>query len=172
MKLMATGALGLLIFTGAAAHGQGAQPPQNVGAEPSTPASAQLSTRAATADMAGNPQQAVALADQAIRADPKDPWPYYNKAMALARVGEVDGALAAFVAAEQHFAPADRWGRSVAVFGRAHALAMAGRCTEAQQAFDEYTALNPDDPNAAPLAERYSADCRASTPPPNAQPGQ
>lgn len=172
MKRTAMGVLGLLVFTGAAAHGQGAAPPQNVGAEPSTPASAELSTRAAAADMAGNPQQAVALADQAIRADPKDPWPYYNKAMALARVGEVDGALAAFTAAEQHFVPTDRWGRSVAVFGRAHALAMAGRCAEAQQAFTEYAAMNPDDPTAAALGQRYSADCRASTPPPTAQPGQ
>lgn len=172
MKWTAMGALGLLIFTGAAAHAQGAAPPRNVNAEPSTPASAELSTRAATADMAGNPQQAVALADSAIRADPKDPWPYYNKGMALARVGETDGALAAFVAAEQHFAPTDRWGRSVAVFGRAHTLAMAGRCTEAQQAFDEYAALNPDAPNAASLGQRYAADCRASTPPPNAQTGK
>jgi tetratricopeptide (TPR) repeat protein len=172
MKCTAMGVLGLLIFTGAAAHAQGAGPPQNVGAEPSTPASAALSTQAAAADMSGHPQQAVALADQAIRADPKDPWPYYDKAMALARVGEVDGALAAFGAAEQHFAPTDRWGRSVAVFGRAHTLAMAGRCTEAQQAFDEYAALNPDDPNAAPLAQRYSADCRASSPPPNAPTGK
>jgi tetratricopeptide (TPR) repeat protein len=172
MKWTAMGALGLLIFTSAAAEGQGAAPPQNVRAEPSTPASAALSTQAATADMSGNPQQAVALADRAIRADPKDPWPYYDKGMALAQAGEVDGALAAFVAAEQHFAPADRWGRSVAAFGRAHTLAMAGRCTEAQQAFDEYSALNPRDPQAAQLAQRYGADCRASTPPPNAQTGK
>ncbi len=94
-------------------------PLQNVNAEPSTAASAELASRAATAEMKGDPQESVKLADQAIRADAKDPWPYYDKGMALARVGETNGALAALLAAEQHFSPYDRWGRSVAVFGRA-----------------------------------------------------
>jgi tetratricopeptide (TPR) repeat protein len=171
-KWTAMGALGLMFATSPAARADEATPPQNAKAEPSTPASAALSTQAARADMSGNPQQALALADRAIRADPKDPWPYYNKGMALAQVGQVDGALAAFAAAEQHFSPSDRWGRAVAVFGRAHTLAMAGRCTEARQAFDEYAALDPGDSNAAALGRRYSSDCQASTPPPNAQTGK
>jgi tetratricopeptide (TPR) repeat protein len=166
MRWTLMGALGLLVgvVTGAAgpARADEAKPPQNVKAEPSTPASAELSSRAASADMAGNPQYGVSLADRAIRADPKDPWPYYNKGMALAQAGEVDGALAAFVAAEQHFSPTDRWGRSVAAFGRAHTLAMAGRCAEARQAFDAYAALNRGDENAVKLANRYSADCEAT----------
>ena len=64
--------------------------PQYVQAEPSTPQSMALTTRAAIADMKGNPQQARDLANQAIRADPRDPWPYYNKGMALAQLGEID----------------------------------------------------------------------------------
>ncbi len=166
MRWTAMGKLGLLLGVVAGAAGPAradeAKPPQNVKAEPSTPASAELSSRAASADMAGNPQYGVSLADRAIRADPKDPWPYYNKGMALAQAGEVDGALAAFVAAEQHFSPTDRWGRSVAAFGRAHTLAMAGRCAEARQAFDAYAALNSTDENAVKLAKRYSADCEAT----------
>jgi tetratricopeptide (TPR) repeat protein len=173
MRWMTIGVLGLLCggVAGApsAARADEAKPPLNVKAEPSTPASAELSSRAASADMSGNAQYAVSLADRAIRADPKDPWPYYNKAMALAQEGEVDGALAAFVAAEQHFSPTDRWGRSVAAFGRAHTLAMAGRCAEARQAFAAYAALNGDDPTAAKMANRYSSDCEASAPPAGAQ---
>ena len=34
--------------------------------------------------MKGDPQGSLKLADQGIRADAKDPWPYYDKGMALA----------------------------------------------------------------------------------------
>jgi predicted RNA polymerase sigma factor len=115
--------------------------------------------------MTGDPQASVKLADQAIRADGKDPWPYYDKGMALAQVSEINGALAALLAAEQHFSSYDRWGRSVAVFGRAHTLAAAGRCDEARQAFQEYMSLVRGDPHAVALAQRYSRDCRPPAPP-------
>ncbi len=141
-----------------------AVPPENVYAEPSTPASAELASRAATAEMKGDPQESLRLSDEAIRADAKNPWPYYDKGMALARVGETNGALAALLAAEQHFSPTDRWGRSVAVFGRAHTLAGAGRCDEARQAFQEYMSLVRGDPDAVGLAQRYSHDCRPPAP--------
>ncbi len=134
--------------------------PENIHAEPSTPASAELASRAATAEMKGDPQDSLKLADQAIRADARDPWPYYDKGMALARVGETNGALVALLAAQQHFAPGDRWGQSVAVFGRAHTLAEAGRCDEARAAFQEYMSLVRGDPEAVALASRYSRDCR------------
>jgi hypothetical protein len=193
MRLMGTLALGLLVVAGAAradegpAPGQGIPPaeatppapaavpaaatppaelkaPQNVNAEPSTPASAELSSRAATAEMKGDPQDSLKLADQAIRVNARDPWPYYDKGMALARVGETNGALAALLAAEQHFAPGDQWGRSVAVFGRAHTLAEAGRCDEARAAFQEYMSIARGDPDAVALASRYSRDCRPPAP--------
>jgi tetratricopeptide (TPR) repeat protein len=145
--------------------------PQNVHAEPSTPQSAALTTRAAIAAMNGNPTQARDLANQAIRADPRDPWPYYNKGMALAQLGEIDAAIAALYAAEKHFAPTDRWGRSVAIYGRAHALSQAGRCVEAVQAFAEYaTFVGKDDPQAADMARRYAVNCRTPAPPAPAAP--
>jgi Flp pilus assembly protein TadD len=177
MRLMATLALGLLVVTGVA-HAEdsprppeGAAPaataapgvlkaPENVNAEPSTPASAELSSRAATAEMKGDPQDSLKLADQAILVNARDPWPYYDKGMALARVGDVNGAVASLLAAEQHFAPGDQWGRSVAVFGRAHTLAEAGRCEEARAAFQEYMSIVRGDPEAVALASRYSRDCR------------
>src|SRR5215831_14548928 len=73
--------------------------PRNVNVEPTTRQSSELSSRAATADMQGKPQQAVQLADEAIRADPHNPWAYYDKGMALAELGETDGAIAALYAA-------------------------------------------------------------------------
>jgi Flp pilus assembly protein TadD len=139
--------------------------PQKASAEAATKQSGALTTRAAVADMQGNPEQARELANQAIRANPRDPWPYYNKGMALAQLGETDGALAALFAAEQHFAQTDRWGRSVAIYGRAHALKMAGRCAEARQAYEEYAAfVGKEDPEGAAIARRYAADCRAAAP--------
>src|SRR5262249_50613642 len=119
MRGVAMVALGIWAAAGVARADEVAAP-RNVRAESSTPAPAELASRSATASMTGNLPYAVTLADRGIKADPKDPWPYYNKGMALAASGETDAAIAALVASEQHFAPTDRWGRSVAVFGRAH----------------------------------------------------
>ena len=171
MRWTVMGTLGLLLAAGGASRASADEPtpPHNVRAEPSTPASAELASRAASADMSGNPQEAVALADRAIRADPRDPWAYYNKGMALAQMGEVNGAVAALVAAQQHFQPSDVWGRSVAVFGRAHVLNRAGRCDDAEAAYREYMALVRGNTEDVARAQRYINDCRASTPPPGAQ---
>ena len=163
---------GMLVWVLALMSAQTAQAdelraPQWVQAEPSTPQSMALTTRAAIAAMNGNPQQARDLANQAIRADPRDPWPYYNKGMALAQLGEIDAAIAALYAAENHFAPTDRWGRSVAIYGRAHSLSRAGRCVEAVQAYAEYaTYVGKDDPAAADMARRYAVNCRTPAPAP------
>ena len=157
---------GLALMSAQTAQADELRAPQYVQAEPSTPQSMALTTRAAVAAMNGNPQQARDLAAQAIRADPRDPWPYYNKGMALAQLGETDAALATLYAAEKHFAPTDRWGRSVAIYGRAHTLSGAGRCVEAVQAFAEYaTYVGKDDPAAADMARRYAVNCRTPAPP-------
>jgi tetratricopeptide (TPR) repeat protein len=163
-------ALGTLIcVTGLAAAGfavparaEPVEAPHNVTVEPSSPQSSQAATKAATADMKGDAQGAVKFADQGIAADPSDPWPYYNKAEALARMGQTDAAVATFAQAEQRFAETDRWGKSVAIFGRAHALAAAGRCKEARVAFTDYATLMHGDPNAAKVARRYADDCDAA----------
>ena len=174
MRWMLIGSLALgLLASGSLAEAQEAQPavpqarpagvikaPENVNAEPSSPISAELATRAALAEMRGDPHESARLADQAIQANPKDPWPYYDKGMALARMGETDAAIAALDAAEQHFSIGDPWGRSIAVFGRAHVLAESGRCAEARPAFQEYITLVKSEPDAVALAQRYSRDCR------------
>jgi tetratricopeptide (TPR) repeat protein len=138
------------------------EPPKNVNVEPSNTTSEELATQAANAEMGGNPQAALALAARAIEADPRDPWPHYNKAVALARLGNIDDAVKSFGAAEQRFNIADIWGRSIAIYGGAHALATAGRCAEAKREYLRYAAfINERDPYSANMAVRYANDCRA-----------
>jgi tetratricopeptide (TPR) repeat protein len=138
--------------------------PRNVNVEPTTRQSSELGSRAASADIQGNPRQAVQLADQAIRADARNPWPHYDKGMALAEMGETDAAIASLYAAEQRFSASDRWGKSIAIYGRAHALSQAGRCTESVQVFAEYAAfVGKDDPKGAEMARRYAMDCKQPT---------
>ena len=91
--------------------------------------------------------------------------------MALAQLGETDAAIAALYAAEKHFATADRWGRSVAIYGRAHALSQAGRCVEARPGVRGIRAfVGKDDPRPPTIARRYAADCRAPASPAPGQP--
>ena len=137
--------------------------PQNVNGAPGSRQSAELVTRAAVARMNGRPAEALALAEQGIRADANDPWSYYGKAMALSELGQVDAAAAAFQESERRFLPGDFWGKSVALYGRGHAYAQAGRCAEARKAFDEYAALvGGYDGKSVELVHRYVDECRAS----------
>jgi tetratricopeptide (TPR) repeat protein len=136
--------------------------PRNVKVEAATPRSAELSSRAASAEMAGDPQDALKLSEKTIAANPRDPWGYYGRAIALRQLGRVDDALQAYSSAEGLFAPSDLWGRSVAIYGRAHALEQAGRCTEAKGEFERYAAfVRERDPKSADMATRYAADCRS-----------
>lgn len=156
-------ACGLAVMSAQTARADELRAPQNVNAEPGNRQSSELGSRAASADIKGQPQQALALANQAIRADPRNPWPYYNKGMALAELGETDGAVAALFAAEQRFAPTDRWARSVAIYGRAQALSRGGRCVEAVQAYADYAQfVAKDDPRSAEMARRYAMNCPAT----------
>jgi hypothetical protein len=144
-----------------AAAPQPARPPQDVRFDSSTADSQAYTTSAANAQMEGNPQAALGYATRAIAADPRDPWAHYNKAMALARLGNVDDALKSFASAEGLFNVADVWGRSVAIYGRAHALSVAGRCEEAKGEFLRYAAfVHERDPRSADMAVRYAAGCR------------
>ena len=154
--------LGALTF-GWTAHATELRAPQNVNGAPGSRQSAELATRAAVAQMNGRPADALALAEQGIRADANDPWPYYGKAMALSELGQVDAAAAAFQESERRFLAGDLWGKSVALYGRGHVYAQAGRCGEAQKAFDEYAALvGGYDTKSVELVHRYVDECRAS----------
>ena len=136
--------------------------PDNVKAEPTTPKAANLTSRAASAEMAGDPQAALKLAEKAIAANPRDPWGYYDKGSALSRLGKTDDALGAFSAAEERYALSDQWGRSVAIYGRAHALGEAKRCDEARREFARYASfIRERDARSAELAKRYASDCKS-----------
>jgi tetratricopeptide (TPR) repeat protein len=136
--------------------------PQNIKAVPATQASSELATRAARAVIAGNFVEAVSIAEAASAQEPRDPWPYYDKGDALTALGKTDGAIVAFQMAEQRFAPFDPWGRSIAIYGRAHALSEVGRCEEARAAFQEYaTFVEKSDPESANMARHYATDCKS-----------
>lgn len=142
------------------AHAQLAAPHST--ADPGSPASAALSSQAAEALVRGNPRDALPAANNAIAADAHNPWAHYDKAAALSDLGQVDAAVAEFRAAEQWFSPADAWGRSVAIYGRANALSQAGRCPDAQAAFEEYAHfVEGSDPHGAALARDYAKQCIA-----------
>jgi len=140
--------------------------PQNVNVRPTTPQSSKLNTAAARAQIQGEPAEALRLADQAIQANPSDPWPRYTRGMALARLGQTDEAITALSESEQAFGPNDPWGRSIAMWGQAHTFAQAGRCTQARAAFDRYAGFVASaDPKAADLARRYAGECPGPMPP-------
>ena len=124
------GLLGLLTMgIGAGAKAELAPLQQSV-----TPSTADiLAGQSATADMAGEYEKALQLADKAIRADSKEAWGYYARGDALASLRRVDEALAAFRRAEQLFPTADGWGRSIAIWGEANVLRQAGRCGDASR---------------------------------------
>jgi Flp pilus assembly protein TadD len=108
--------------------------------------------------------QALAVADKALLSASPSPWLDYDRAEALAGLGRTDEAVEAFRKAEQRFrtAPEDRAGESAAKWGRARALAEAGRCSEARGAYDEYAAfVAAFDPPAANLAATRALECRS-----------
>jgi tetratricopeptide (TPR) repeat protein len=139
--------------------------PRTATAEPSTADSEDLTTRAASAEISGDPQEALAYAGRAIAADASDPWPHYVRAAALSRMGKVDDALKAFADAEHRFAASDTWARSVAIYGAAHALAEAGRCDEARAEYQRYASfVRARDPKSADMATRYASNCKPVAP--------
>src|SRR2546423_7518810 len=162
--MVRVGAAALVVFAGtlcAQAEAQLLEPPHRAGVDPGNERSAQLASRAAQAEIAGNPAQALKLADQGIQADANDPWPYYNRACALARLDRVDEAVASFERAEQQFSAADQWGKSVAIYGRANALREAGRCDDANKTFADFIVLvQPSDPKGATMAHDYAPNFR------------
>jgi tetratricopeptide (TPR) repeat protein len=167
MRLVLIAVSVMWVATAGAARAEELRAPQSLHAVPWNRQASELASRSAKAAIEGNPQQSLALAQQAIQVSPQDPWPYYNKGMALARLGQTDAALSALSAAEVRFSTVDPWGRSVAIYGRANTLADVGRCAEARQAFEQYASfVEQRAPHSAELARRYATECRAPATPP------
>jgi tetratricopeptide (TPR) repeat protein len=92
-------------------------------------------------------------------------WFEYNRAVALAGLHRTDEAVVAYRAAERSFGVDQPRERAISIYGRAHALAEAGRCDEARRAFGEYAALvRPSMPRDAEMAETYARACRPAAP--------
>jgi tetratricopeptide (TPR) repeat protein len=167
MRRLLTAAAVMWVATAGAVRADELRAPQSLNAVPWNRQASELASRSAKAAIEGNPQESLALADKAIQVSPNDPWPHYNKGMALARLGQTDAALSALTAAEVRFSTVDPWGRSVAIYGRANTLAGAGRCAEAHQAFEQYASfVEQRAPHSAELARRYATECRAPSTPP------
>ena len=108
-------------------------------------------------------EHALALADHALMKWPESPWASYDRAVALHHLGRVDAAVEAYRTAERRFGDAGRWGKSLAIYGRARALDDVGRCAEAKGAYEEYaTLVEATDAASAEMAHSYADQCRAA----------
>jgi tetratricopeptide (TPR) repeat protein len=125
-----------------------------------------LASQSAQAQVAGDHEKALQLANEAIKADSKEPWGHYTRGDALGSLHRVDDAVEAFRQAEQRFSPADSWGRSVAIWAQANAFMQVGRFQEASATFERYIAfLERVDKDAAMLARRYEEYCASASKP-------
>jgi tetratricopeptide (TPR) repeat protein len=132
-------------------------PPQQTEA----PGSAgKYTTQSAEAEIAGDNAKALSLADEAIKADAKDPWGYYNRGDALRSLHRTEDAVAAFRDAEAHFPASESWGKSVAIWGQANAFSQEGRCPEAAPIYERYAVfVEQVDSGAAAFARRFGTHC-------------
>lgn len=137
-----------------------AAPPQPTKATMIPASPMDRASKAAEALSRGENLEALARADEALRADPKSAWAHYNRAAALAGLKRVEEAVAAYDQAATHFAAADVRGKSLSLWGKAHLLYRVGRCTEAGSAFGEYTkVVGSTDPQGTALASERSNSC-------------
>ena len=121
---------------------------------------ADLASAAAKADMTGNGQEALRLADAAISASPNDPWAYYDRAEALQILKRTSEAVATYREAQRRFPKEESWGKSLAMYGEARAFADASQCADARDAYERYaTFVQAADPKSAEMARRYAKDC-------------
>jgi tetratricopeptide (TPR) repeat protein len=113
-----------------------------------------------TALAVGDYPKVLTLRDKLSPAADANPWAHYNVGAALAGLHRTAEALAEYSKAEQAFGDRDRWGRSVAIWGRARALEEAGRCKEAQRVVEEYArTIGASDPSAIRVATAYTTRC-------------
>jgi Tfp pilus assembly protein PilF len=153
--------LGLvMVFSGGLAQ---AAPSAPASPGPAQAAGMDRASRAAEALSRGDNMEALSRADEAVRINPKSGWAHYNRAAALAGLNRIDEALQAYDQASATFAANDTRGRSLALWGKAHVLYRVGRCTEASQAFGDYTKLvGGSDPQAVTMASDRASSCRPS----------
>lgn len=119
-----------------------------------------LASESAEAELAGDHDKALRLADDAIKTDPKNPWAYYDRGDALGALHRTDDAVVAFHESERRYSEAEVWGKAIAIWGQANALSQAGRCQDASPIFERYAILvEAVDKGSAELARQYAKHC-------------
>ncbi len=95
----------------------------------------------------------------------RSPWLDYERAIALARTGRIDDAVAAYENAARRFeARGQTTQRSIAIYGEAEVLSLAHRCTEARRAFEAYASLvRPTSLHDSQMALMYANDCQGAS---------
>ena len=120
-----------------------------------------LSSDAVRALTHGDYQAALAAAEAALAVVPDDPWALYNEGTALAGLQRTDEALHALRQAERLFSESNTHGRSVAIYRRAMALEVAGRCEEEATELQRYAQLtHAADPAFAAHAMAHVKWCK------------
>jgi tetratricopeptide (TPR) repeat protein len=118
-------------------------------------------TADAQALLDGEYERTLQLANEAIKAKPTDPWPYYNRACAYLGLGKTKEALAGFKEAQARFG-GDEYGKVICAYGRARALVAVGRCDEANQAYREFAEMvGTINEASSEMALNYGKDCVA-----------
>ncbi len=122
---------------------------------------ARAASDAAQALIQGDFAGAISIADKSIAAYANGGWAHYVRGEALVRTNKLDDGIAELRLAEHAFPPAERWSKSVAIWGRANAYYQLGRCTEAKTAFNEYIAfVRSEDKNAVEMAQTHIEGCK------------
>ena len=118
-------------------------------------------TADAQALLDGEYERTLTLANEAIKANPSDAWPYYNRACAYIGLGKTKEALAGFKEAATHFG-SNEYGKVICAYGRARALVAVGRCDEANQAYREFAEMvGTTNEASSEMALTYAKDCVA-----------
>jgi tetratricopeptide (TPR) repeat protein len=122
------------------------------------------STASARALMAADYRAALAEADAGLAIAAGDPWLLYNRGSALAGLGRIDEALISLREAERRFPRSSSHGRSVAVYRRAMALEVAGRCDEELAELERYAEVaRPGEPAFQRRAVAHVRLCRLAS---------
>jgi tetratricopeptide (TPR) repeat protein len=115
-----------------------------------------------TAIVGGDFAGALGHADHVGVAARDSGWLDYNRAIALAGLSRTDEAVSAYRAAEDRFGTVAPHGREIALYGRARALADAGRCNEARHVFEDYAELvRKTAPEDVRMAARSARSCKS-----------
>jgi tetratricopeptide (TPR) repeat protein len=125
----------------------------------------ELSTESVQALVVGDYHAALAKADAGLELVPGDPWLIYNKGTALAGLEQIDEALTMLRQAERLFSESNIHGRSVAIYRRAMALEVAGRCAEESAELTRYANIaKPTEPDFIQHALAHVKFCKLANP--------